>query len=191
LCHKPDVHGSQLARPGPGLARILHEGNEAQGKYGKQCWLIARRCIAVAREPLSKPYGVSASPEACRCKAQREVNGLSPWRGLQRGRCMLHGSPCGASSAIQTRRCDFLAGYSMPAKSRLDSEFRWKPVFPIGLVQRFLNQGGSIKIDSQIYPGFVQVQTPISVSYNFCVQLFALLIKEISCHRLRTICGLY
>jgi hypothetical protein len=26
----------------------LHEGNEVQGKYGKQGWSIARRCIAVA-----------------------------------------------------------------------------------------------------------------------------------------------
>jgi hypothetical protein len=26
----------------------LHEGNEVQGKYGKQDWLIACRCIAVA-----------------------------------------------------------------------------------------------------------------------------------------------
>ena len=32
------------------LARILHEGNEAQEKYGKQCWFIARRCIAVAMD---------------------------------------------------------------------------------------------------------------------------------------------
>ncbi len=30
------------------------------------------------KEPLGKSYGVSASPEACRCKAQREANGLSP-----------------------------------------------------------------------------------------------------------------
>jgi len=30
------------------LARMLHEGNEAQGKYGKQGWFIARRCIAIA-----------------------------------------------------------------------------------------------------------------------------------------------
>jgi len=28
----------------------LHEGNEAQGKYGKQGWLIARRYIAVAMD---------------------------------------------------------------------------------------------------------------------------------------------
>jgi len=27
---------------------MLHEGNEAQGKSGKQGWLIARRCIAIA-----------------------------------------------------------------------------------------------------------------------------------------------
>jgi hypothetical protein len=26
----------------------LHEGNEAQGKSGKQDWTIARRCIAMA-----------------------------------------------------------------------------------------------------------------------------------------------
>jgi len=30
------------------LARILHEGIEDQGKYCKQGWSIARRCIAVA-----------------------------------------------------------------------------------------------------------------------------------------------
>jgi hypothetical protein len=90
-------------------------------------------------EPLNKSYGVSASPETCRCKAQREGNGLSPWRGLQRGICMLQGSPSGASSAIRTQCCNFLAGRSMPAKSRLDSELRWKPEIPIGLVQRFLS----------------------------------------------------
>ncbi len=89
------------------------------------------------KEPLNKSYGVSANPEACRCKAQREANGLSPWQGLQRGRCMLQGSPYGAFSEIRTRRCDFLAGYSMPAKSRPDSVPRWKPGIPIGLVQRF------------------------------------------------------
>ena len=32
------------------LARILHEGNEVQGKYGKQGWSIARRCIAIAMD---------------------------------------------------------------------------------------------------------------------------------------------
>jgi len=93
------------------------------------------------REPLNKSYGVSASPEACRCKAQHEGNGLSPWQGLQRGRYMLQDSPSGASSAIRTRRCNFLAGHSMPAKLRLDSELRWKPEIPIGLVQRFHSYG--------------------------------------------------
>ena len=29
---------------------MLHEVNEDQGKYGKQGWLIARRCIAVAMD---------------------------------------------------------------------------------------------------------------------------------------------
>jgi hypothetical protein len=29
---------------------MLHEGNESQGKYGKQYWLIARRGIAVAMD---------------------------------------------------------------------------------------------------------------------------------------------
>jgi hypothetical protein len=29
----------------------------------------------------------------------------------------------------------------MPAKSRLDSKPRWKPVFPIGLAQKFLGYG--------------------------------------------------
>jgi hypothetical protein len=32
------------------LARMLHEGNEGQGKYGKQGWLIARRFIAIAMD---------------------------------------------------------------------------------------------------------------------------------------------
>ena len=30
------------------LARIIHEGNEDQGKYGKQGWLITWKSIAVA-----------------------------------------------------------------------------------------------------------------------------------------------
>jgi hypothetical protein len=29
---------------------MLHEGNDSQEKYGKQGWLIARRCIAVAMD---------------------------------------------------------------------------------------------------------------------------------------------
>jgi hypothetical protein len=29
---------------------MLHEGNEVQGKYGKQGWSIARRCIAIAMD---------------------------------------------------------------------------------------------------------------------------------------------
>ncbi len=32
------------------LARMLHERNEDQGKYGKQYWSIARRCIAIAMD---------------------------------------------------------------------------------------------------------------------------------------------
>ena len=32
------------------LARMLHEGNEDQGKYGKQSWSIAYRCIAIAMD---------------------------------------------------------------------------------------------------------------------------------------------
>ncbi len=39
-----------LTQPSQNLARMLHEGNEVQGKYGKQGWLIARRCIAVAMD---------------------------------------------------------------------------------------------------------------------------------------------
>ncbi len=89
------------------------------------------------KEPLSKSYVAPASPEACRCKAQPEGNGLSPWQGLQHRRCMLQGSHYGGSSAIRTQRCNFLAGHRMPAKSRLDSEPRWNPGNPIGLVQRF------------------------------------------------------
>ena len=53
----------------------------------------------------------------------------------------------------------------MPAKSRLDSEPRWKPEFPIGLAQRFLFQGESIKIDSQIFLEFVQVPTVFILFY--------------------------
>jgi hypothetical protein len=32
------------------VTRMLHEGNEDQGKYGKQCWSITRRCIAIAMD---------------------------------------------------------------------------------------------------------------------------------------------
>ena len=32
------------------LARMLHEGNEVQGKCGKQGLSIARRCIAIAMD---------------------------------------------------------------------------------------------------------------------------------------------
>ena len=99
-------------------------------------------------EPQNKSYGVSASPEVCRCKAQREGNGSSPWQGLhqsrrfrRRSRCILQDSPSGASSAKRTQRCNFLAGHSMPAKSRLDSALRWKPVIPIGLILWFLSYG--------------------------------------------------
>ena len=35
---------------GGDLARILHEGNEAQWKYGKQGWSIARQSIAIAMD---------------------------------------------------------------------------------------------------------------------------------------------
>ena len=65
------------------LVRMLHEGNEAQGKYGKQGWSIARRCIAIAT-----------------------------------------------------------------------------------------HQGGSIKIGSQIFPDFVQVQTVFFLIHDFRVKLF-------------------
>jgi len=82
---------------------------------------------------------------------------------------MLQGSPSGASSAIRTQRYNFLPGSSMPAKSRLDSELRWEPAIPIGLVQRFLNQGGSINIGSQIFPEFVQVQTVFFVFHRIRV----------------------
>jgi hypothetical protein len=40
----------QNGRQRRNLARILHEGNEAQGKYGKQGCSIARRCIAIAMD---------------------------------------------------------------------------------------------------------------------------------------------
>ena len=94
----------------------------------------------------------------------------------------------------------------MPAKCYLDSEPPWKPVIPIGLAQRFLNQGRSIKIaykdvggratqeqlagSSQIIPEFVQVQTVYSESMVFMPNLMNLLIKVISRHRLHAICGL-
>jgi len=80
---------------------MLHEGNESQGKYGKQYWLIARRCIAVA-----------------------------------------------------------------------------------------MDQGGSINIGSQIFPEFVQVQTVFFTFHCFQPNYLNLLIKVISRHRLRAICGL-
>ncbi len=43
--HKRSERNRNIAS---GLARILHEGNEEQGKSGKQGWSIARRFIAIA-----------------------------------------------------------------------------------------------------------------------------------------------
>ena len=143
---------------------MLHEGGKQIDKYlynlfslsqvrnmnkcSNQCLNKFRKNLAanldrspLIVEPLNKTYGVTASLEACRCKTQSEGNGHSPWQGLQRSRYMLRGLPYGALSGIRTRCCDFLAGNSMPAKSRLDSELRLKPVIPIGLVQRFLGYG--------------------------------------------------
>jgi hypothetical protein len=80
---------------------MLHEGNESQEKFGKQGWLIARRCIAVA-----------------------------------------------------------------------------------------MDQGGSIKIGSQIFPEFVQVQTEFLYSVIFAPNYLILLLKVTSRYRLRAICGL-
>ncbi len=51
---------------------MLHEGNEVQGKYGKQGWLIARRCIAVAMD-----QGGSAKI-AYRDVAMRRSDGRAP-----------------------------------------------------------------------------------------------------------------
>ena len=48
--HRITIEGEALSAAVWSLACILHEGNEAQGKYGKQGWSIVRRCIAVAMD---------------------------------------------------------------------------------------------------------------------------------------------
>ena len=72
-------------------------------------------------------------------------------KGLQRSRCMLQGSPFGAYSAIRIRCCNFLAGRGMPAKSRLDSGLRCKPVIPIGLAPRLLSYGYASAGDRPVF----------------------------------------
>jgi hypothetical protein len=65
----------------------------------------------------------------------------------------------------------------MPAKSRLDSGLRCKPVIPIGLAPRLPHQGGSFRIGSQIFSGFVQAHT---VKKEIHVKSLLFLFKPIS-----------
>ena len=93
------------------------------------------------REPRSKTYGVSASPEACICRVAALAKGGNHWLRATPCSYMLQDSPFGAYSAIRIRRCNFLVGRSMPAKSRLDSGLSCKPEIPIGLAPRLLCYG--------------------------------------------------
>ncbi len=140
----------------------MHEGNGAQGKSGKQGWSTARRCIAVAREPLNKSYGEHWLPARFGIKARlrrhavacQEVATPSPdCAGSPAGRVLKH-APAALQPSPRTKAISFaLRLASTCFRARRD---------PIGLAQRFLNQGGSIKVGSQIFPDFVQVQTVFS-----------------------------
>ena len=54
-------------------------------------------------------YGATARPEARICKALTEGQGWLPWRGLQRGRCVLQAAPYGAVRRVQDQRYHFSA----------------------------------------------------------------------------------
>ncbi len=71
------------------LTRILHEGNEAQGKYGKQGWLIVRRFIAVAMDACTDAGG--RAKQGCQSReggstkiAYTDVGGRAPTVGAFR-----------------------------------------------------------------------------------------------------------
>jgi hypothetical protein len=50
---------------------MMHEGNEDQGKYGKQGWLIVRRCIAIAMDQGgSIKIGSQVFPEFVQAQAE-------------------------------------------------------------------------------------------------------------------------
>ena len=67
---------------------MLHEGNECQGKYGKQDWLIARRCIAVAMGEPDKGGSINIAYRdgAAGVPAMRRSDGRAPTVGAFRRR---------------------------------------------------------------------------------------------------------
>ncbi len=157
-------------------------------------------------ESLNKSYGDHWLPAQFGIKARlrrhasawQEVATLSPdCAGSPGGRALKHASAA-LQPSLRTKAIAFaLRLASTCFRTRRD---------PIGLVQRFPNQGGSIKIayrdvggratqeqlagSSQIFPDFVQVQTVIFVIHDFRVVCLKLMINIVSCYRLRAICGL-
>ena len=123
----------------------MHEGNEAQGKYGKQDRSIARRCIAVAREPLSKSYGEHWLPARFGIKARlrghavacQEVATPSPdCAESPTGRVLKHASA--ASPKAPTLVQPSLRTMAISFGLRLAFTCFRVRRDPIGLVQRFL-----------------------------------------------------
>jgi len=119
------------------------------------------------REPLNKSYGDHWLPAQFGIKARlrrhasacQEVATLSPnCAGSPRGRALKH-----ASAALQPSPRTKAIAFALRLVSTC---FRTRRD-PIGLVQRFPNQGGSIKIGSKIFPDFVQVETVFSVIHDF------------------------
>ena len=126
------------------LARMLHEGNEAQEKFGKQCWLITRRCIAIAKEPLSKSYGDPWLPARFGIKARLRRHAVACQEVAPKVGALATPSPnCAESPAGRTlKHAPAALGPSLRAKAisfglRLASTCFRARRDPIGLVQRF------------------------------------------------------
>ena len=72
------------------LARMLHEGNEVQGKCGKQGLSIARRCIAIAMD-----QGGSAKIAYRDTQSIRAAHGAGSTQSIRAA----HGAGSGAAGA--------------------------------------------------------------------------------------------
>ncbi len=111
------------------------------------------------KEPLNKSYGEHWLPAQFGIKARLRRHAVA-CQEVVTPSLDCAGSPAGrvlkqASAALQPSPRTKAISFALRLASTCFRARRG----PIGLAQRFLNQGGSIKIGSQIFPEFVQVQT--------------------------------
>ncbi len=126
------------------------------------------------KEPLNKSYGDHWLSARFGIKARLRRHAVAcqevatPSRDCAEspaGRVLKH-----ASAALQSSPRTKALSFALRLASTCFRTLRG----PIGLAQRFLNQGGSIKIGSQIYPGFVQVETSFFVLNDLLAWIFGI-----------------